>query len=126
VLKVTRWCIAHRRRVFIAWIAVAILTTVVASAAGRNYATNFSLPGTESQRALDLLKKEFPAQSGDVDTIVFHTANGTVDEPAVREAINKLLAQVSNDPHIVSVLSPFGPRGEVQISHDRRTAFATI
>ena len=63
MLKVTRWCIAHRRRVFVAWIAVAVLTTVAASAAGRNYATNFSLPGTESQRALDLLKKEFPAQA---------------------------------------------------------------
>ena len=119
MLKVTRWCIAHRRRVFIAWIAIAIITTVVASAAGRNYATNFSLPGTESQRALDLLKKEFPAQSGDVDTIVFHTANGTVDDPEVRAAITKLLAQVKTDPHVISV-------GTVVVSQDRRTAFATI
>ena len=61
---------------------MAVLTTAIAAAAGRNYATNFSLPGTESQRALDLLKKEFPAQSGDVDTIVFHTANGHGQGPA--------------------------------------------
>ncbi len=126
MLKLTRWCIAHRRRVFIAWVAIAILTTVIASAAGRDYATNFSLPGTESQRALDLLKKEFPAQSGDVDTIVFHVANGTVDDPAVRSAMTKLLAQVSKDPHVVSVLSPYSPRGTVEISRDRKTAFATI
>ena len=119
MLKVTRWCIAHRGRVFLGWIAIAIITTVVASAAGRNYATNFSLPGTESQRALDLLKREFPAQSGDVDTIVFHTANGTVDDPEVQAAINKLKDQVANDPHVVSV-------GSVVVSHDRRTAFATI
>ena len=95
MLKVTRWCIAHRRRVFVAWVAVAVLTTVIAGAAGRNYATNFSLPGTESQRALDLLKKEFPTASGDVDTIVFHTTNGTVNDPAVRAAVTKLLAQVA-------------------------------
>ncbi|MBV9338212.1 MAG: MMPL family transporter [Solirubrobacterales bacterium] len=126
MLKVTRWCIAHRRRVFIAWVAIAILTTVLASAAGRNYATNFSLPGTESQRALDLLKKEFPAQSGDVDTIVFHTASGTVDDPPVKDAMTKLLAQVHSVPHVVSVRSPYDPGGEVQVSHDRRTAFATI
>ena len=94
MLKVTRWCIAHRGRVFVAWLAVAILTTVIAGAVGRNYATNFSLPGTESQRALDLLKREFPAQSGDVDTIVFHVANGTVDSPPVRAAMTKLLGQV--------------------------------
>jgi putative drug exporter of the RND superfamily len=126
VLKLTRWCIAHRGRVFVAWLVVAVLATVLAGAAGRNYATNFSLPGTESQRALDLLKKEFPAQSGDVDTIVFHTESGTVDDPAVRAAITKLLDQVSSDPHVVSVRSPFGPEGAVQVSQDRRTAFATI
>jgi len=126
VLKVTRWCIAHRRRVFIAWVAIAILTTFLASAAGRNYATNFSLPGTESQRALDLLKQEFPAQSGDVDTIVFHTTNGTVADPAVKAAMTKLLAQVRDVQHVVLVRSPYDAGGAVQVSRDGKTAFATI
>ncbi len=126
MLKLTRWCIAHRGRVFVAWLVVAVLTTVVAGAAGRNYATNFTLPGTQSQKVLDLLKKEFPAQSGDVDTIVFHTANGTIDDPQVKAAMTKVLDQVSGDPHVVSVRSPYGPEGAVQVSKDRRTAFATI
>ncbi|HTU88286.1 MAG TPA: MMPL family transporter [Solirubrobacteraceae bacterium] len=126
MLNLTRWCIAHRRRVLLTWLVIAIATTVVATAVGRNYATNFTLPGTQTQRALDLLKQEFPAQSGDVDTVVFHTENGTVDDPAVRSAIEGLLAKVSNDPHVVSVLSPYGKAGAVEISHDRRTAFATI
>jgi putative drug exporter of the RND superfamily len=126
VLKLTRWCIAHRRRVVIAWVVIAILTTVVAGAVGRNYATNFSLPGTQSQRALDLLKKEFPAQSGDRDTIVFHTASGTVDDPAVRAAMTNVLAQVNKDPHVVSVVSPYSSRGSGQISQDRKTAFAAV
>jgi putative drug exporter of the RND superfamily len=126
VLKVTRWCIHHRRRVFVAWIVIAVLTTIVAGAAGRNYAQNFSLPGTESQHALDLLKNQFPAQSGDVDTIVFHTANGTVDDPAVQSAIAGVLTKVKSDPHVVSVLSPYSTNGSGEISRDRRTAFATI
>jgi RND superfamily putative drug exporter len=126
VLKLTRWCIHHRRRVFAAWVAIAVLTTIVASAVGRQYATNFSLPGTESQNALNLLKREFPAQSGDVDTIVFRVSGGTIDSPQVREAITKLLDQVAHDPHVVSVLSPYGPAGRVEVSHDRSTAFATI
>jgi RND superfamily putative drug exporter len=126
MLKVTRWCIAHRRRVAIAWVAVAVLTTVIAGAAGRNYATNFSLPGTESQRALDLLKKEFAAQSGDVNTIVIHTANGSVQNADVRAAVTKLLEQVRGVRHVVSVLSPYAEGGAVQISRDGRTAFATV
>jgi putative drug exporter of the RND superfamily len=126
VLKVTRWCIAHRRRVVLAWIAVAVITTAIAGAVGRNYATNFSLPGTESQRALDLLKRDFPAQSGDVDTVVFRVESGTVDSQPVKAAITKLLHQVSKDPHVINVTSPFGPAGAVAVSHDRSTAFATV
>jgi len=124
--RLTRWCIAHKGRVLLAWVAVAVLTTAVAGAVGRDYATNFSLPGTESQRALDLLKQEFPAQSGDVDTVVFHVSEGTVDSPRVRDAMTSLLARVSHDPHVIGVLSPYGPRGAVEVSRDRRTAFATV
>ena len=91
--------------------AVAVVTTVVARAVGRNYATNFSLPGTESQRARDLLTREFRAQSGDVDTIVFHVSQGTIDSPAVRGAITPLLARVSTFPHVAGVISPYSPAG---------------
>ncbi len=126
VRRLSAWCIAHRGRVFAAWLVVAVLTTAIAGAVGRNYATNFSLPGTESQRALDLLKREFPAQSGDVDTVVFRVDGGTVDSPQVRPAITRLLGQVSRDPHVIGVLSPYSTRGGVEISRDRRTAFATV
>jgi RND superfamily putative drug exporter len=126
MLKLTRWCIAHRRRVVVGWVAVAVITTVVAGAIGRSYATNFSLPGTESQRALDLLRREFPAQSGDVDTIVFHVSGATIDSPAVRAAMTQVLARVSRDPHVVGVLSPYTARGAVEVSRDRKTAFAAI
>jgi putative drug exporter of the RND superfamily len=126
LMGVVRWCISHRRVVVVAWVAVALLTTVLASSAGRRWATNFSLPGTESQRASDLLNREFKAQSGDVDTIVFHVSRGTIDSPAVRRAITPLLARVSTFPHVAGIISPYGARGQVQVSHDRTTAFATV
>ena len=40
------------------------------SAAG-GYVNSFRLPGTESQRAYDLLKDRFPQQSGDTASVVF-------------------------------------------------------
>jgi len=126
MLSLARWCIAHRRRVVVAWVAVAILATVVAHAVGPNYVTVFSLPGTESQRAVDLLKHEFKTQSGDADTIVFHAGNGTIDSPAVRAAMTLLLARVSALPHVAGVVSPYTPPGAVQVSANRMTAFATV
>jgi RND superfamily putative drug exporter len=106
---------------------VAVLSTVIAGAVGRQYATDFSLPGTEAQHVVDLLNSQFKSQSGDVDTIVFHNANGSIDAPNVKAAIAPLLAKVSTMPHVVSVISPYeGAAGAVEVSKDRTTAFATI
>jgi RND superfamily putative drug exporter len=121
-----RWCMVHRRRVIVGWVAVAILATALSHAVGPNYVTVFGLPGTESQRASDLLKQEFKAQSGDVDTIVFRVAHGTIETPAVRARIAPLLGRVRRLAHVAGVVSPYGPQGAVQVSADRKTAFATV
>jgi putative drug exporter of the RND superfamily len=126
MVKLSRWCIAHRRWVIGGWVLVAVLTTVIAGTVGRQYSTDFSLPGTEAQHVVDLLGSQFKAQSGDVDTIVFHTANGSVDDPAVRNAVTPVLERVAKMPHVSGVVSPYTSAGAVEVSKDRRTAFATI
>lgn len=126
MIGLSRWCIAHRRWVVIGWIVIAVGSTAIATAVGRQYATNFQLPGTESQHVLNLLEKEFKTQSGDQDTIVFHSANSPIDAPAVRNAIEPLLAHVGQMPHVVEVISPYSPAGALQVSKDRHTAFATV
>jgi len=117
---------SHRWRIVAAWLAVAILTTIAAQLVGPSYATVYSLPGTETQRAHDLLAQEFTSQSGDVDQIVFHVSQGTIDAPATRAAIEALLAHVSTLPHVTGVVSPYSPHGAVQVSANRMTAFATV
>jgi RND superfamily putative drug exporter len=124
--RLVGWCIAHRRRVFVGWVAIAALSTVLATVVGRRYATNFSLPGTESQQARDLLAQQFPSQSGDLDTIVFRVSTGTVEDPRVRTAITQLLGRIRADPDVVGTVSPYSGRGSVQLSRDRRTAFAEV
>ena len=126
MLGLTRWCIAHRRWVVIGWVVLAVGTTAIATGVGRNYATDFQLPGTEAQRALNLLTHEFPTQSGDRDTIVFQTRRGTVKSAEVRDVMVPLLARVGGMPHVVSVISPYSPKGAAQVSNDQRTAFAIV
>ena len=75
---------------------------------------------------VDLLGSQFKAQSGDVDTIVFHTSQGTVDDPAVRNAVTPVLESVAKMPHVAGVVSPYSSEGAVEVSKDRRTAFATV
>ncbi len=122
----SRWCIRHRRTVVIGWVVLAILANVIASAVGRDYATDFSLPGTDSQKTLDLLTKEFKAQSGDVDQIVFHYADGPYTAGAIQPTMEQLLARVQRMPDVIKVVSPYTAAGAFQVSKDRHTAFATI
>jgi RND superfamily putative drug exporter len=120
------WCMAHRRRVIVGWIAVAVLASVLSHAIGPSYSSVFGIPGTESQRAKELLTREFPAQSGDIDTVVFHVSRGTIDSPEARAAIIPLLAKMQTLAHIAGIVSPYSAAGAVQVSADRKTAFATV
>ncbi len=126
MIALTRWCMTHRRWIVVGWIVLAIGTTAIASAVGRQYATNFTLPGTEAQRVTNLLSSQFPAQSGDTDTVVFSSSQATIDDPSVRGPMSALIGQVSRMPHVIAVISPYSPEGALQVSRDRRTAFATI
>ena len=71
MLTLARWTVSHRRQVVIGWIAIAIAITGVSSGVGSKVAGDFALPGTGSQRAVDLLKERFPAEAGDADQAVF-------------------------------------------------------
>jgi RND superfamily putative drug exporter len=124
MLALARWTTAHRRIVVAVWVIAAIAILFVSSSVGKKTANNFTLPGTGSQHAIDLLKSRFPAQAGDSDQIVFHATGGTLTA-ADHATIERTLARVSHLAHVTSVLSPFAS-GQDAVSHNRRIAFATV
>jgi putative drug exporter of the RND superfamily len=124
--RLTRWTISHRRLAVIGWIVLVIAISVIGSSVGTRNATSFSLPGTDSQKAYDLLQQDFSSRSGDVDQIVFHVEKGSVTAPAVTSKAEAMLKEVRSAPHVVDVTSPFGTEGAAQVSKDGRTAFATV
>ena len=126
VARLARWCIEHRRRVLLLCVAVLVVVSAVASAVGTRASTDFTLPDTESQKAQDVLQRDFPSQAGDVDEIVFHAEQGSIADPAVRDRIAPVLGRVARLPHVVAVTSPYGAGGSQAISPDGRIAFATV
>jgi RND superfamily putative drug exporter len=125
MLSLARWAGDHRRLVVVAWIFVLLGAMGLSSVVGTKYGNNFTLPGTDAQRAADLLASEFPAQAGDADQIVFHTRSGTLANPAVRARVQAVLARVARLPHVDSVVSPYATRGQA-ISRDGTIGFATV
>jgi RND superfamily putative drug exporter len=125
VARVGVWAAAHRRAVPLIWLVLLIGALGISGAVGTKFANNFSLPGTESQRAADLLKRDFPAQAGDSDQIVFAARQGAVDDAAVRARVAPMLARVARLPHVTGVTSPYSA-GVKTISADGKIAFATV
>ena len=116
---------AHRRIVLIAWIAAAIGIFAISNAVGKKTASSFTLPGTNSQQAVDLLQSRFAAQAGDADQIVFHTKAGKLTDGAERAAVAATVARVAGLPHVTSVISPYAA-GQNAISRDGTIGFATV
>jgi RND superfamily putative drug exporter len=125
MLKLVRWASDHRRLVVVVWVVALIAATGISRAVGSHYAESFTLPGTDSQRAIDLLSSHFPAQSGDSDQIVFHSTSGKLTAPETRAKIDAVLSKVARLPHVTSVNSPFSSGGSA-LSKDATVGFATV
>ncbi len=123
--NIARWTMRHRRIVVTAWIVAAIGVFAVSNAIGKKTASSFTLPGTNSQQAVDLLQSRFPAQAGDADQIVFQAKSGKLTDAADRAAIDATLARVAKLGHVTGVVSPYAP-GQHAISRDGTIAFATV
>ncbi|GAA2612796.1 MMPL family transporter [Actinomadura fulvescens] len=121
-----RWCFRHRSIVIGAWLLLLAALGGTALSVGSTFSDRYSLPGTESSKATELLATQFQSSSGDRNTIVLHTEGGTVTDPAVRAGVDAALAQIAKVPEVGAVVSPFSRRGSAQISPDRRTAYATV
>jgi len=120
------WCVRHRRLVVFFWIAVLVGVTAASRVTGTAYTNSFSLPNTESARAISLLQSVSPKVSGDTETVVFQTSAGSVHDPAVRSRIEAMLAEVKKLPGVSVIASPYGPAGVDQISKRGNIAFATV
>jgi RND superfamily putative drug exporter len=123
---IARWCFRHRLAVIAAWVLALIALTALAQAVKAEYSDSFSLPGTGSTTAQQLLASTVPAHSGDSDTIVWHVGTGTARDPAVMTRMSAALTRIATFPEVASVISPYGPGGTAQISRDGRTAYAVV
>jgi putative drug exporter of the RND superfamily len=122
-----RWCYRHRLIVVLIWLGALVGLGIASSAAGTKTSNSFSLPGSESTKALELLQKSLPAQSGASATVVWQTGEGkNVQDPAVKQRMTDTLGVLGKLPSVAGVTSPYGERGASQISQDGRTAYATI
>jgi putative drug exporter of the RND superfamily len=130
-----RWARAnasHPWRVVISWLAiVAVLIGLVATVGG-SLKDEFEIPGSDTQKATDLIESEFTEEQGGVLNLVFAAPEGQrLDTPERRAAIQQAVRDLRTSPEfkssdednagIVSVGNPFSPD---TFSDDGRIAYA--
>ncbi|MEU5260180.1 MMPL family transporter [Amycolatopsis sp. NPDC021455] len=114
--KLAGWAQRHRWLAVALWALVLIGVTFTSRLTGSAFHDDNSLPGTESQQVVDLLKNT--AQSGASAQIVLKADNGLTSE---RAAIGHMLENVRALPHVRSVTGPFET-----LSPDGRIGYATV
>src|SRR5918911_792362 len=123
--SLARWCFRRRFVVLAVWVVALLVLGGLTAGAGTGYTDSFSLPGTESTTALNLLTDNFNTESTDTNQVVFAAADVTA--PAARARIQRTLAKIARGPHVERVDSPFA-RGAAarQMARDRTVAFANV
>ncbi|MGP3751122.1 MMPL family transporter [Streptomyces sp. IBSNAI001] len=120
---------AFRRRwlVVLLWAVILGAVGVAASSTSGSASSSFTLPGTESQRAFDLLGEKFPAANAEGATarVVLQAPDGQkISSAANKAAAEGALADLKNSSsRIGQVSDPFATQA---VSADGTTAYAQV
>ena len=124
----------HPWRVIFSWLAIFVVLGGLNAAFHGTLINDFNLPGTDVQRATDLINAKFPVQKGAALRVVVAAPPGQrLDSPAGRAAIQQMIAagtssQRSLDFHSKDVSTSTDPlaKSAHQLSKDGRIAFFDI
>jgi RND superfamily putative drug exporter len=130
-----RWagaCATHPWRVVAAWVGIVVLLVVLVGTIGGSLRDEFEIPGSDTQKATDLIESEFASEQGGVLNVVFAAPEGQrLDTPERKAAIQKALARLKSSEFkptdgkagVESVGKPFS---KDTFSDDGRIAYAEV
>jgi RND superfamily putative drug exporter len=121
--RLATWSYRRRWLALLLWVGILAGLTATAQAVGPNYHNDFSLPGTESQRALDTLEQRAPIRAGATVQIVLQDGAGLAGAET-RERVEAMLSAVRGLPHVAEVTSPYG--NPTAVSLDGTIGYATV
>jgi RND superfamily putative drug exporter len=122
--RLGRWCFRHRRYVLAIWLLVIVGVGVLAVNVKQSTTNSFSIPGTESQQALNLLDEKFPGTGGAQAQVVFSVPGPkSLTDSTERQAVEATLAELRTLPQVVNVTDPYQVG---TVSKDGRIAYAVV
>ncbi|MET0560477.1 MAG: MMPL family transporter, partial [Gaiellaceae bacterium] len=118
----------------ITWLGIIAALLVLVITVGGSLKDEFSIPGSDTQRATDLIESEFAEEQGGVLNLVFAAPEGErLDTPERKAAVEAAIAKLKTDEFAPTGTDPEGEAGitsvgdpfdENTFSDDGRIAFA--
>lgn len=132
--RIGRFCYRHRLLVIIIWVLL-LVGAGASTQFAKPFVVDFTLPGTETERAGHIVDDKFPALA-DMDmmanakVVVQAPPSTTLDQPENIRRVNELVNNLRGLDHIVqpaAVVNPLtSPGHAAQISPDRTIAYFDI
>jgi RND superfamily putative drug exporter len=126
----TRVCATHPWRVIVGWLGIVAVLILLVATVGGELRDEFEIPGSDTQKATDLIEAEFASEQGGVLNLVFAAPEGErLDTAERREAIEAAIARLEtrefapteDEAGVESVGDPFS---DESFSDDGRIAYA--
>lgn len=97
----------NRKKFLVTWLAILAIVGLLAGLFMGKLSNTFTLPGTETERVLELMDQEIPELSGGTGTIVFQSQDGQPLTAEQHTAITAALDEISGQEPVRSVIDPF-------------------
>lgn len=122
-----RACARLRWVIVVVWIVAIGASFALGAAFGGEPDNELTIPGAQSQEALDLLAEKFPRVSGASVTVVYHTRDSdtAVTDSSIESEIESTITAIRGLDDVQLVTDPFEGDGS-SISSDGRTAVSQV
>lgn len=122
-----RWSYRSRKLVLVLWIAVLALAGGSAALFNQGTDNAFSIPGTESQEALDTLSSTFPQVSGASAQIIVTVPEGDdISDQDVQDAVKTAVDDLGDSEQVAAATDPFGENAAGAIADNDRAALISV
>ena len=122
--RVGRWAFERRKTVVALWALVLVGVISAAMTFGGHLNDKFTVPGTESQQAQELLEARYPAASGTYARIVFAAPAGeSLTDPENKAAVQQTIARAKQATDVSAVSDPYETGA---LTPDKRVGFGDV
>lgn len=119
--RIAGWAQRHAGPAVALWVLALVAVTAASMLVGNAYENDNSLPGTDSQRVMEVLDQHQLRGTADELQIVLA---GDLKAPATKARVDAMLGKVRGLPHVAEVADPYAGQGT--LAEDGRTAYSTV